>query len=345
MSKTSQLVTYGVSPIEIAETKARYAALSADTPAGYEEVRLAIAHVRDARVSIEKRRVELKADALAFGRLVDSEAKRITELFLEIEEPLKAKKKAVDDEKERIRAEAAAEKQRALEAEIAAKRAIQEAQERAEREAEAQRMAEERAALEAERKRLAAVQAELEARQKAENDRIEAARQAERERIEAERRAEQARVDAEREKLAAERRTEEDRARAERKALEVERKRLADEKAAAEKVERDRIEAAERAEFERRARIVAEQEAREKLERDRIEAVRVAMELAAMRPDVEKVTAFAAQLRAIEPPEVQSGEVRLLLAMATASLKSLADDLDRGVEPYSATPETQEEAA
>lgn len=345
MAKSTQLVTYNVSTVEIASTKGRYAALSADTPAGYEEVRQAIAHVRDTRVAIEKRRVELKADFLEGGRKVDSIAKELTALLLEIEEPLKAKKKAVDDEKERIRAEAAVEKQRALEAEIAAKRAIQEAQERAEREAEAQRMAEERAALEAERQRLAAVQAELEARQREELARVEAARQAERERIDAERKAEQDRVDAEREKLAAERRAEEERARAERKALDAERKRLADEKAAAEKIERDRIEAAERAEFERRAKIVAEQEAREKLDRDRVEAVRVAMELAAMRPDVEKVTAFAAQLRAIEPPEVQSGEVRLLLAMATASLKSLADDLDRGLEPYSATPETQEEAA
>ena len=344
MSKTSQLVSYGVSPVEIAETKARYAALSADTPAGYEEVRLAIAHVRDARVSIEKRRVELKADALAFGRLVDSEAKRITELFLEIEEPLKAKKKVVDDEKERIRAEAAAEKQRALEAEIAAKRAIQEAQERAEREAEAKRMAEERAALEAERQRLAAVQAELEARQREEQARIEAARQAERERIDAERKAEQVRIDAEREKLAAEKRAEEDRARAERKALEAERKRLADEKAAAEKIERDRIEAAERAEFERRAKIVAEQEAREKLERDRAEADRRAAELEAMQPDVEKVKAFAAQLRAITVPEVQSGEVRLLLAMAKSSLTTLAADLDRAAGQYLNT-ENREEAA
>lgn len=354
MSKTSQLVTYGVSPIEIAETKARYAALSAETPAGYEEVRLAIAHVRDARVSIEKRRVELKADALAFGRLVDSEAKRITELFLEIEEPLKAKKAAVDDEKARIKAEAAAEKQRAIEAEIAAKRAVQEAEERAAREAEVKRLAEERTALEAERKRLEAEREKFEAEQKADAERIEATHRAERERLRAEREAEEAkaavlrkaeqdRIDAEREKLAAEKRAEEDRARAERKALEAERKRLTDEKAAAEKAERDRIEAAERAEFERRAKIVAEQEAREKLERDRVEAARLAAEREAMKPDMEKLRVFARSIRGLKIPEVDSPRIYALLACAFSQLIEVAEDLDLAADEY--TSETQEEAA
>lgn len=344
MSKEmSRMITYSVSLAEINEVKARYAALSCDTPAGYEETRLAIAHVRDTRVAIEKRRVELKADALAFGRQVDATAKSLTELLLEIEEPLKLKKKAVDDEKERIKAEAAAEKQRILEAEIAAKRAIQEAQERAEREAEAQRLAEERAALEAERQRLAAVHAELEARQKAEADRVEAIRQAERERIEAERKAEQDRVNAEREKLAAERRAEEERARAERKALEIERKRLADEKAAAEKIERDRIEAAERAEFERQARITAEREAREKLERDGIEAARRAAELEAMRPDVEKVLSYVRSIHALRPPETHSPEIAALLTMTFSELIASADQLEREIEKYQT--KQQEEAA
>ena len=70
--QTTQLVNYNISEAVIAATKARCADLSADTPKGYEEVRLAIADLRSTRVAIEKRRVELKTDALAYGRLVDS---------------------------------------------------------------------------------------------------------------------------------------------------------------------------------------------------------------------------------------------------------------------------------
>ncbi|MDD5304859.1 MAG: hypothetical protein PHS14_17315, partial [Elusimicrobia bacterium] len=137
---SAQLVRYDVTEAQIAETKAKFSALSADTWKGYEEVRLAIAQVRDTRVAVEKRRVELKADALAYGRLVDSEAKRFTNLLLEIEEPLKAKKAAVDDEKARKKAEEDAAKLRAIEAELAAKRAKEEAEARAAREAEEKRL-------------------------------------------------------------------------------------------------------------------------------------------------------------------------------------------------------------
>lgn len=66
-SASAALVTYDVSAAEIAATRAKYAPLSCETSAAYEEVRLAIAHVRDTRVAVEKRRVELKADALAYG--------------------------------------------------------------------------------------------------------------------------------------------------------------------------------------------------------------------------------------------------------------------------------------
>src|SRR5579863_5138042 len=100
---TAELVTYSITDADIAATQAAYAGLTADTPKGYEEVRLAIAHCRDTRVAIEKRRVELKADALAWGKKVDAEAKRITTLLEEIEDPLKAKKQAVDDEKARLK--------------------------------------------------------------------------------------------------------------------------------------------------------------------------------------------------------------------------------------------------
>ena len=317
VTTSAQLVTYDVSAAEIAATKAKYALLSAETPQGYEEVRLAIAHVRDTRVAIEKRRVELKADALAYGRLVDSEAKRFTALLLEIEEPLKAKKQVIDDEKARIKADAEAEKVRAIEAEIAANRAKEEAELRAKREAEEKRLADERAALEAERKRLAEVQAKIDAERAASAARIEAARKAEQDRIDAAATAERARIDAEREKLAAERRAEEERQRAEREAIEAERRRVAAE-----------CEKAERAEFERQAKIRAEREAAEKIERDRVEKARRAAELAALRPDVEKVAMFVAQLRAITPPEVDSPVIRSILRDRVEVIDGIARSIE-----------------
>src|SRR3954464_5397436 len=92
-------ISFGVSTAEIDAVRERYAALEATTSAGYEEVRQAIAVVRTTRVNIEKRRVELKAEALAYGRQVDNEAKRWSTLVESIEAPLVAKKQAVDDEK------------------------------------------------------------------------------------------------------------------------------------------------------------------------------------------------------------------------------------------------------
>ena len=47
---SAALVTYDVTDAQIAETQAKYALLTADTPTGYEEVRIAIGVVRSTRV-------------------------------------------------------------------------------------------------------------------------------------------------------------------------------------------------------------------------------------------------------------------------------------------------------
>ena len=320
---SAQLVTYDISEAWISQTRTNFQDLSAETPGGYEEVRLAIANVRDVRVAVEKRRVELKADALAYGRLVDSEARRFTTLLLEIEEPLKAKKAAIDDAAARKKAEIEAEKIRAVEAEIAANRAKQEAEVRAVREAEEKRLADERAALEVERKRMAAAQAEFEAKQKAENDRIEAARKVEQDRLDAAARAERVRIDAEREKLAAERRQEEERQRVQREALRAEENRIL-----AERVK------AERAEFERQAKARAATEAAEKIERERIEKARREAELAALLPDLEKVDAFVAAIRALKAPDVIDVNLDEDLARTTEALAAVAADLEDVAKGY-----------
>ena len=302
----ANLVKYDINEATLAAIKVKAETLTADTPEGYEEVRKTIAVLRDSRGVIEKKRVELKADALAFGRLVDSEAKRLTGLVVEIEDPLKAKKAAVDDEKERAKREAEAARLRAIEAEIEANRAKKAAEEKAVRDAEAARMAAEREALAVERARLAAIQAEIDAKQKAEQARIDAARK-----------IEQDRIDAERARLAAERKVEEDRQRAERDKLEAERRAV--------EAERQK---AERIEFERQARIRAEKEAAEQAERAKVEKAKRDAELAALLPDLDKLKALAAEIRLIQGPKVRSKKLVGFVFTAMSQLASIAETLE-----------------
>jgi hypothetical protein len=286
-TQPTALVTYHVSEAQIADFAAKCVDLTTDTPEGYEQVRLAIASLRDTRTSIEKRRVELKADALAYGRLVDSEAKRYTTLLLAIEEPLKVKKAVVDDEKARIKAEADRVKLEALEAEIRANRERQEAEQRAAREADEARLREERAKLDAERAVL-----EAERRQAAEAQRVEQERaKAEREAHEATVRAEQATLAEERRKLAAER------------------------------------EQAERAEFERQARIQAEANAKAQAEREEFERLEREARIQAVLPDARKLEAFAAAIRELQPPTVKTKHAKQVLAVAMDGLTRIAGGL------------------
>lgn len=279
-------VDYPVTEEEIAATRGRYAALSCDTPEGYEETRLAIAHLRTTRTAIEKRRVELKADALEFGRRVDTVAKRLTLLVSEIEDPLKERKAAIDDAK--ARAARAAED---------AARAAAEAKAKAEREAEEKRIAEERAKLEAQQAVFA------EAQRKADEERRQADERArvERERVEAEQRAAQAKIDAQRAELEAQ-----------------------------QHAIREEEEAGARAEQERqhaeRARIAAEERAAAEAAAAVAEAARVE----AMRPDLEKIKAFAGEIRqlAFRGPTLESAAALEALAWARKKLAFVADSLD-----------------
>lgn len=140
---TKLQVVYDVTDDAIALKRGKYALLKADTPQGYEQVRLAIADLRDTRVAIEKRRKELKADSLEYGRRVDTVAKLLIEQLLEIEQPLKDQKAAVDEEKARVKAKKEAVERKAAESQM-----------RAALDAEAARLATERAALQAERAKL-----------------------------------------------------------------------------------------------------------------------------------------------------------------------------------------------
>lgn len=186
--------------------------------------------LRTYRVSIEKDRVALKANALEFGRRVDAEAKRLTAITEPVERELEAEERRIEAEKERIKAEAAAAKKKVLDDRMAALAAV--GVHLAPSVVECMGAIEYGEALN--QGRLA-----FEEREAA---RIETERQAaelrERERLDAERRARE-----ESERLAQERRAQEEKRAADERALAEERKRLADERARLD-AERAAIEAA-----------------------------------------------------------------------------------------------------
>jgi len=76
-----------------------------DDKKGYAVAKTTKGEVRSIRIQVEKTRKQLKADSLAFGRAVDREAVRITNILTPLEDHLSNQEKIVDDEKERIKAE------------------------------------------------------------------------------------------------------------------------------------------------------------------------------------------------------------------------------------------------
>lgn len=261
----------------IAKLKERGTGLSFEDKSQYEEGRIVIGEFRTLRGQIEKRRKELKEDALNWGRKVDALAKKLTSAIEAIEEPLKAAKAIVDQRAEEARMAKINEAKRIFEEKIRAEREAEEAKLRAEREAEEARLKEEN-------ERLAKERAEMEA----ERRKLEAAAAAERAKLEAERRALQA-----------------------------------------EKERQDRIE------FERQAKVRAEEDALRKLERERELAKakaeaeeREAKRLEELRPDKEKIASFAAILRGLQCPAVDSDEARGCLDRAVKDICYVADYLE-----------------
>ena len=83
--------------IKLLESK--YKDLQITDKESYKAVVAGIREVRTLRVSVEKRRKELKREALEYGRLVDSTARSITQRLVPIEAHLKNLKKEEDERK------------------------------------------------------------------------------------------------------------------------------------------------------------------------------------------------------------------------------------------------------
>ena len=301
----------------IAELRETYMGLAIAGPEdrkGYLAVSEARKDVKARRVKVEHARKALKEDALAYGRLVDGEAKRITAMLEPIEQHLQGQEDGYEASREAIKRKEAEAKKARLQARTDAVQAVGAVVSLAVLEAltDEQFAAELATATKAHAERKAAEEA---ARVERERQEAEARKQRE---------AEEARLTAERAKLEADRKAQEELARIEREKIEAER-RKADEAAAAErakqaefarKLEEERRKIAEerqrieREEFERQAKARAEAEARDKLERERkeqerIEAERKAEEARreAMKPDLQRFREYLDGLRNIPVPE------------------------------------------
>jgi DNA repair exonuclease SbcCD ATPase subunit len=302
-----------VTAAKLEELKTKYSGLkivSVEDRKTYDLVHAGRMECRGYRTAVDKTRKKLNEDHLEYMRAVNAEAKRITGLLLEIEEPLEAEEERIDAERERIKAEKQREKDAELQRRIDALTAVGhpvtigdlvtmpattfamvlqtateawEAKEKLRIEAEAALAAQREAErLEAERK----AQAEAEAK-KAEEARL------------AQERAAQA---AEAAKLAAER----DALRKEQEAFEA--KKRAQEQAEREKQIREEAAAKAKAEAERLA-----QEAAAKKEREAAEAEARRKAAQAAKPDAEKLRALAETLRGTAYPKLSTPDAQKVI--------------------------------
>lgn len=102
---TTEIAEYSKTEAALAELRDRYNGVVFDvsTTKGMKDACKARAEVRSYRTDLEKKRKEIKAPALERCRLIDAEAKRITEALLELEGPIDETIKAEEHRKEEER--------------------------------------------------------------------------------------------------------------------------------------------------------------------------------------------------------------------------------------------------
>lgn len=313
---TQQVVEYNVTDVAIEAMSKQYLPLTIydlNNKEQFDVVHDARMIVRGKRVEVEKKRKDLKAESLAYGKKIDTEAKRIFSLLEPIEAHLFTEEKKVTDEQKRVKEEEGRiEKEKIrnrvdalgeyklmlpffevagmTDAEFDAK--LADAKEV--HEAELKRTKEEEEARDAEDARLAA--------EKIENDRI-------REEQEAKAKVLQDKEDA----LKAKEKALDDAKKAEaerkdREAFEIEAAKRAKEQAVKDATER----------AERDARLKKEAEEAEKMEKVRQEA---------LKPDKEKLLDYAERIVNIPIPEVKDEVAEKIVGVAMIELARVADDI------------------
>jgi hypothetical protein len=97
----AQPVVFDVTEAGLTALESKYATVpDVRDKDGYELCRIGIGELRGLRVGVDKRRKELKADALDYCNRVESTAKQITARIVALEEPMKTAKQIVDAEVE-----------------------------------------------------------------------------------------------------------------------------------------------------------------------------------------------------------------------------------------------------
>lgn len=348
--KTLEPISFDVKEEVISKMEAEYLPLKlngVEDKDGYNKIVEYRKNVKGLRVSVEKRRKQLKALALDYGRDVDSQAKEIFKRLEPIESHLQEQEDIIKKEKERIEAEKERIKQENHDNQI--KKIISTGAvfdgskyvygEKSITDTEIwlisdsdfdllireisiwkkeddNRRAEEEKARKAEEERQAEIAAEN-ARRQAELDRRE------REQAEA-----QAKIKAEQDRLERERQEREN-----------ERRIAKAKEEAAEKARLEAIEAEKRHQEElKQAKIEAEQKAKaeaEERERQRIEAEKAAKEeaerLARLKPDKEKLEVFANSLLEIKAPELNEVESVNIADKAMLDLSNIAKSILKAI--------------
>lgn len=335
----AQIVEYSVTDAAIAEMTKMYMGLKVlnlDDEKGFKAVHSARMIVKGKRIEVEKRRKELKVDALEYGKKVDSEAKRIFGLLEPIETHLTLEEEKVTKEKERIRAEQEAQEKAKIERRVNALFqfgvVLPFADVAAMSDADfEQRLATAMTTYETEQARLAEEKRRLEEEQLA----IQKAREEEAGRLEKQRQEQEA----ERLKLDAIRKDQEEvnrKIEAEKKAIE-DAKRAEEERKNREAFEKQAAENA-RIQAEKEAHEKAEMEARGKKEREaREEAEEVARKLEkirfeSLRPDKEKLAVWAQQIGTQTLPQVSDAKAKEIVVNANRALQIIAERIIKQAE-------------
>jgi myosin heavy subunit len=114
---TVEVAEYSATTAALALLKEKYAVVpDANTTEGYALVKAGIKELTGLRTSLEAARKREKAPHLQAGKIIDDEAKRITDELVALEDPMKAAKKEVDDRVERERQERIARLQQKVDA-------------------------------------------------------------------------------------------------------------------------------------------------------------------------------------------------------------------------------------
>ncbi|MFA5323310.1 MAG: hypothetical protein WC373_11620 [Smithella sp.] len=277
---------------------------------GYDAVHEAKMDVKKRRVKVLKNGKAQREEALAFNKMVIKVEKRIVALLTPIEEHLQAEEQKIDAEKDRIKAEAAA--QEAL---------IQ---------GRVSRLIDFKPIYDGQSYIVYGLKVSVELIKTCSDeqfndfmDRVREADDKEKQRLETERQAKEAETerlkkiaaeqDAERlrlETIAKEQAAREVKVKAEQEELQLEKKRLADEKRHEEEIAKAKIEAAKKAKKETEERIKKEKLDAEKLAKEQAEKE---AQRKALMPDKQKLSAFADFLDAIEFPVVSAKAMSIVV--------------------------------